>query len=233
MQKRSRIWFIDRSHLESITAKSNTFAEILRALGYSNVGGGIWYTLKSRLKHEGIDYSHIAEGRNANRGKAYHFTRTVQNNELFCEGSRHFRNVLKRRILSDSLIEYHCAVCDMEPIWNGDTLVLRLDHINGVNNDNRIENLRFVCPNCDSQLPTYGGRNIQRPIKYKEPRTYKTKIEWPPDDKLYEMVWQKPASIIGEELGVSGRAVAKHCDKRGIKKPGPGYWAKCNAKRTA
>ncbi len=55
-----------------------------------------------------------------------------------------------------------CALCGIDTVWNGDPLVLVLDHINGNADDNRRENLRLVCPNCDSQLPTYKSRNRGR-----------------------------------------------------------------------
>jgi hypothetical protein len=44
-------------------------------------------------------------------------------------------------------------------VWNNKKLVLHIEHINGISNDNRIENLCFLCPNCHSQTDTYGGRN--------------------------------------------------------------------------
>jgi len=52
-----------------------------------------------------------------------------------------------------------CAICGADDKWNGVTLALILDHINGDASDNRRENLRLICPNCDSQLPTYKARN--------------------------------------------------------------------------
>ncbi len=78
---------------------------------------------------------------------------------VFVENSKYARHSLKRRILEDNLIEYRCAICDIEPIWMNKPMPLILDHINGINNDNRLENLRFVCGHCDSQLPTYKSKN--------------------------------------------------------------------------
>lgn len=54
----------------------------------------------------------------------------------------------------------NCSECGLDPIWNGKPLTLQVDHINGDNTDNRPENLRFLCPNCHTQTPTYAGRNI-------------------------------------------------------------------------
>lgn len=78
---------------------------------------------------------------------------------VFCENSKHPRHRVKQRILRDDLIKYECQCCGIGPFWNGSPMPLILDHVNGVNNDNRIENLRFVCSNCDSQLVTYKSRN--------------------------------------------------------------------------
>lgn len=55
---------------------------------------------------------------------------------------------------------YKCSICGQEPIWQNQPMSLILDHINGHNKDDRLENLRWVCPNCNSQLPTTGVRNI-------------------------------------------------------------------------
>ena len=57
---------------------------------------------------------------------------------------------------------YGCQFQTQPLIWNGQPLSLILDHINGVNTDNRPENLRYVCPNCNSNLPTHGGGNKNR-----------------------------------------------------------------------
>ena len=79
--------------------------------------------------------------------------------EVFVANSSYVRHHIKSRILDGKLIEYRCACCGIGPEWQGKPMPLILDHINGVNNDNRLENLRFVCSNCDSQLDTYKSRN--------------------------------------------------------------------------
>jgi len=62
-------------------------------------------------------------------------------------------------LLNNNIIEYRCAICGCNGNWQGHKLSLELDHINGINNDNRIENLRFLCPNCHAITETYGSKN--------------------------------------------------------------------------
>jgi hypothetical protein len=90
----------------------------------------------------------------------YGLTKTDE--EVFVENSNYARHNIKTRILRQNRIPYVCACCGIGPIWNSKPMPLILDHINGINNDNRIENLRFVCSNCDSQLPTYKAKNRKR-----------------------------------------------------------------------
>ena len=70
------------------------------------------------------------------------------------------RHELKKRLLRAGLLTNACAVCGINQ-WQGRPLVLELDHINGVSDDHRLENLRLLCPNCHSQTDTYCGRNIR------------------------------------------------------------------------
>ena len=79
--------------------------------------------------------------------------------DMLVEHSPHGRRNLRDRLIKSGKLINICAICRCEPIWNGLPLQLRLDHINGVNDDCREKNLRLLCPNCDSQTDTYCGRN--------------------------------------------------------------------------
>ena len=63
------------------------------------------------------------------------------------------------RWYKEGLIKNQCVICKLGPIWRKKHLVMVLDHINGIRNDHRLENLRFLCPNCNSQTETFTGRN--------------------------------------------------------------------------
>lgn len=74
--------------------------------------------------------------------------------------SKH-RASIRRRLLEDGVFQNRCTICGIED-WRGKPLSMHIDHINGVKNDHRMENLRMLCPNCHSQTETYGGRNARR-----------------------------------------------------------------------
>tara|TARA_Y100000310_G_scaffold114205_1_gene112718 strand:- start:13266 stop:13643 length:378 start_codon:yes stop_codon:yes gene_type:complete len=61
---------------------------------------------------------------------------------------------LKVRLLNEGYLEPKCAICERN-FWIGETIPLQLDHINGNNDDNSLENLRLLCPNCHAQTPQY------------------------------------------------------------------------------
>jgi 5-methylcytosine-specific restriction endonuclease McrA len=71
------------------------------------------------------------------------------------------RGHVKQRLLRAGLIQNRCQECGIED-WQGRRLTMQIDHINGIRNDHRLENLRMLCPNCHSQTETYGGRNLRR-----------------------------------------------------------------------
>lgn len=79
--------------------------------------------------------------------------------DILCNNSTYSNTMVRNRIQNESLLEYKCLHCGITE-WNGVEITLELDHINGNNRDNRLENLRFLCPNCHSLTETFRGRNI-------------------------------------------------------------------------
>lgn len=107
-------------------------------------------------------------------GKHYHamvekaIARTFLDEDVFVENSTYARHNIKRRLIQKSLKPYVCEECGLEGNWNGKPLSLQLDHKNGVNDDHRLTNLRFLCPNCHAQQDTYAGKNIGKKTSVRE-----------------------------------------------------------------
>lgn len=154
----NKIYKLSDEQFVELLKKSSTISEVLFKLGYTVKGNSWGYSqVKRRMDDLNLDYS-IFKGKSA-------VTKTnklnnVKKEDILKENCKHQRIVLRRYIIKNNLIPYKCAICGCTE-WQGKTLSLELDHINGINNDNRLENLRFLCPNCHSQTSTYGSRNQQ------------------------------------------------------------------------
>jgi len=155
-QRTSKVWVPDVVTLTRFVKESDSLKKILLKLGLPAVGGN-YNSLKKRMKEDGIDFSHIVLG--TGHGKNKHYNRILKNSEIFTVNSELSRSTVRRRILIDKLISYECAKCGNKGEWHGIKLTLHLEHKNGVRNDNRLENLEFLCPNCHSQTDTYAGKN--------------------------------------------------------------------------
>lgn len=170
MRKRtSPIWTTKRNKLEVIVKKSYSLAEVLREIGLNPyVSGSRYKSLKERLDKEDIDYSHISLGAWSNLGRNFN-KKEIPLEEVMIKNSTYSRYHLKKRLLRDNILKNICNICNIEGEWQGKKLVMILDHINGVNDDHRRENLRMLCPNCNSQQKTFAGkRNKKISLKCKK-----------------------------------------------------------------
>jgi Zn finger protein HypA/HybF involved in hydrogenase expression len=80
-------------------------------------------------------------------------------NRAFTENSTMGNESIKRYALANNILEEKCYCCGLTD-WLNKPIKLELDHKNGINTDNRVENLQLLCPNCHSQTPTFRGKNI-------------------------------------------------------------------------
>ena len=151
MPKETIMSKISDEEFEKIVNSSNSYREIADKCGYCNYSGASLAIVKQRIKQQNLDF----ENKFVNR--VYR-----EDEEIFITDSPVNQATLRRRYFQGKFTEYKCAICGQEPFWNGKKLVLTLDHINGKNHDDRLENLRWICPNCDRQLDTFAGRNIVR-----------------------------------------------------------------------
>jgi predicted nucleic acid-binding Zn ribbon protein len=88
--------------------------------------------------------------------------------EILVDGSGYSRANLKPRLYHAGLKSPHCELCGQDEIWRGRVMSLILDHVNGTRDDNRLENLRIVCPNCAATLVTHCGckNHVDRPERH-------------------------------------------------------------------
>lgn len=152
MSKISKVYQVSKERFIEIVQQSNSYSDCLRALGLGIKGGSSTDILKRRIQELNCSTEHFSRITSG----AY---QKYSLDEILIENSPYANiSCLKKRLVNENRLEYKCYKCGISE-WNGEILSLHLDHINGKNNDHRIENLRFLCPNCHSQTDTYAGKN--------------------------------------------------------------------------
>lgn len=142
----------NKDKLKEVALIARNYADILSLLGL-HPSSGNYFTLKKYLEIYKIPF----EKKSIRREEF--IKKTYSDEECFKEGSNISRHHVKKRVIKNNLIPLKCSKCGIGTVWNNKHLVLQLEHINGINNDNRLENLAFICPNCHSQTDTYAARN--------------------------------------------------------------------------
>lgn len=134
-----------------IISSASSYAEVLQKLGVSSSKSVNRAIIMQYVKNHDIDVQHFNTK-----------NRILTATDIFIEHSTVAHTTLRRRYQKGEYSKYECALCGLPPVWNGQELVLTLDHINGVSDDNRLSNLRWICPNCDMQLPTHGSKRLKK-----------------------------------------------------------------------
>jgi hypothetical protein len=143
-----------KEFLEPIISESRYWGEVFEKLGIIQ-GGGNMNNIKKHVSNYNIDTSHFVSKSKALSIRVEKRNGKLKYKDLFIKDCKHGRQVIKRFIYSEKLKDIKCEICDQDENWNGKKMSLILDHINGINNDNRIENLRLLCPNCNATLDTH------------------------------------------------------------------------------
>ena len=147
---------ITKDEMINLINESKSMRQILLTLGLSTNGSGGYRNLKNKMTSLGVEvpnYKYYGDNK---------CRRKLTNDIMFCENSTVARQHIKKRIINDSLIKYQFGKCKNPGKWEVESLTLQLEHINGINNDNRLENLIFLCPNCHSQTATHGGKKNKK-----------------------------------------------------------------------
>lgn len=153
-----------KEYLEPFVKKSKSYRQLIISLGLKYPGGGSQAYLKKLTEKFKIDTSHF-HGMGWNKGgyvKRPPHTIESFKKEVLCVNGLGWRSYgIKLKLIEFGIKEDKCENCGNSE-WMGEKLTIELHHINGDKNDNRLENLKMLCPNCHSLTNNYRGRAIKK-----------------------------------------------------------------------
>ena len=141
------------TELRAAVADALCLSDVLRHFGLRAAGGN-FATLRSYLERWKIPTGHF----DPNAARRARSRPSGPLEEVLVPASSYSRRRLKERLYAEGLKDRRCELCGQGEDWRGRRMSLVLDHVNGVHDDNRLENLRIVCPNCAATLDTHCGR---------------------------------------------------------------------------
>jgi len=143
--------------LQEAVQTSTSMRQVLAKLSLAPYGGN-YDVLRGKLKRLGLDTSHFL-------GRAWSRDRCLSPKiplERYLQGVRPIQSYkLKNRLVKHGVLTPVCVGCGLQN-WLGQPIPFELDHVNGNNKDNRLENLRLLCPNCHALTPTYRSKRRSR-----------------------------------------------------------------------
>lgn len=229
--------FDDKEKFINIVLSSNSISDILRAYALKTTST---YHIKKIKEYCNLYNVQIPVYNCTQSILKLQLLNRITNVDLFVANSTVASSVVRKRIKKENLIPYQCAICNIKNEWNFKILTLQLDHINGVRTDHRLENLRWLCPNCHSQTETYANKKRNSTSKGQKEKKYNItpgwnrgleminsrKVERPSKEELGKLLWEKPSTEIGIQFGVSDKSVENWAKQYALSKPPRGYWTK-------
>lgn len=147
----------NKDTLEKLVKESCSYAEVARKLGMHSKGGN-YNTLRRNIKKWNLDTSHFV-GRGWSKGKKIPDSRTSL--KMYLDNLKPITSwKLKNKLIEAGIKKNECEICGISE-WNHKPIACQLHHKNGNNEDNNLENLQMLCPNCHSQTDSYAGKNLR------------------------------------------------------------------------